>query len=150
MKKVTTILLLLINMTCIYAQGNLSKVQVEIRDLEEKERNAIFNHDTATLKKIWTADFTVNTPFDRVTTSSQELIEMVNKGTIRFSSFVRNIEKIVVKKNLVVTMGSEEVIFTGEAPKAGQTIKRRFTNIWMKQDGHWILSLRHANNICTD
>ena len=150
MKKVIVILLLLTNTACIYAQDNLSQAEVEIRDLEEKERKAILNHDTTTLKKMWAADFTVNAPFNYITFSSRELIDMVNKGSIRFSSFVRSIEKIVVRKDLVVTMGSEEVVFTGDVPKAGQTIKRRFTNIWMKKDGSWLLSLRHANNICSN
>jgi len=150
MKKVIVILLLLTNTACIYAQDNLSQAEVEIRDLEEKERKAILNHDTTTLKKMWAVDFTVNAPFNHITFSSRELIEMVNKGSIRFSSFVRSIEKIVVRKDLVVTMGSEEVVFTGDVPKAGQTIKRRFTNIWMKKDGSWLLSLRHANNICSN
>jgi hypothetical protein len=55
-----------------------------------------------------------------------------------------------VNKDLAVTMGNEEVVFNGNVPKAGQTIKRRFTNIWIKQSGIWLLSLRHANNICSE
>ena len=105
MKKVLVILLLFVSAKCIYAQGNLSKAEIEIRNLEEKERNAILNHDTANLKKMWAADLTVNAPFNRITLTSQELIEMVNKGAIRFSSFVRNIEKVVVIKDLAVEDG---------------------------------------------
>jgi len=45
-------------------------------------------------------------------------------------------------------MGSEEVVFTGNVSEAGQTIKRRFTNIWVKQNGVWKLTFRHANNLC--
>jgi ketosteroid isomerase-like protein len=29
-----------------------------------------------------------------------------------------------------------------------QTVKRRYTNIWMKKDGNWKLVARHANVIC--
>jgi hypothetical protein len=46
-------------------------------------------------------------------------------------------------------MGSETVVPSGLDPLAGQTIQRRYTNIWMKEKGNWILIARHANNICT-
>ncbi len=54
----------------------------------------------------------------------------------------------MVKKNIAITVGSEEVVFVGNVPKAGQLIKRRYTNIWIKQNGVWKLTARHANEIC--
>lgn len=134
----------------MYAQTSQQKDETEIKDLEARERKAMLNHDTATLQKMWAADFTVNAPFNRVTLSSRELIDMVDKGKIQFSSFTRNIEQIIVKKDIAVTMGREEVVFTGDVPQAGQMINRRFTNIWLKQNGVWRLTFRHANNRCKD
>ena len=148
MKKLIITLSALLNVVCIYAQT--SKAEIEIRNLEEKERIAMLNHDTTTLQKMWAVDFTVNAPFNRVLLSRKELMDMVNKGNIRFTSFSRNIEQIVVKKDIAVTMGSEQVVFTGNAPHAGQTIKRRFTNIWLKQNGVWRVTFRHANNLCVE
>ena len=148
MKKLIITLLSLLNVVCICAQTNPSKAEIEIRNLEERERNAMLNHDTLTLKKLWAEDFTVNAPFNRVLLSRRELMDMVNKGSIQFSSFTRNIEHVVVKKDIAVTMGSEEVVFTGNVSQAGQTIKRRFTNIWVKQSGVWKLTFRHANDLC--
>lgn len=150
MKKLIITLLSLLNIICICAQTNPSKSEIEIRNLEGKERNAMLNHDTLTLKKLWAEDFTVNAPFNRVLLSRQGLMDMVNKGNIQFTSFTRNIEQVVVKKDIAVTMGSEEVVFKGNAPQAGQTIKRRFTNIWVKQNGVWKLTFRHANNLCAE
>ena len=148
MKKLIITLLSLLNVVCICAQTNPSKAEIEIRNLEERERNAMLNHDTLILNKMWAEDFTVNAPFNRVLLSRRELMNMVNKGNIQFSSFTRNIEQVVVKKDIAVTMGSEEVVFTGNVSEAGQTIKRRFTNIWVKQNGVWKLTFRHANNLC--
>ena len=148
MKKLIITLSSLLNVACICAQTNSSNAEIEIRNLEEKERNAMLNYDTVTMKKMWAEDFTVNAPFNRVLLNRQELMDMVNKGNIRFSSFTRSIEQVVVKKDMAVTMGSEEVVFTGNVPDAGQTIKRRFTNIWVKQNGEWKLTFRHANNLC--
>ena len=150
MKKVIITLLVLINAVWMCAQTSQQKGETEIRDLEERERKAMLNHDTAILQKMWAADFTVNAPFNRVTLSSRELFDMVEKGKIQFSSFTRNIEQVVLKKDIAVTMGSEEVVFTGDVPQAGQTIKRRFTNIWLKQNGVWRLTFRHANNLCKE
>ena len=148
MKKLIITLSSLLNVVCMCAQTNSSKAETEIRNLEESERNAMLKHDTVSMKKMWAKDFTVNAPFNRVLLNRQELMDMVNKGAIQFTSFSRNIEQVVVKKNIAVTMGSEEVVFTGNVPDAGQTIKRRFTNIWVKQNGIWKLTFRHANNLC--
>jgi ketosteroid isomerase-like protein len=32
--------------------------------------------------------------------------------------------------------------------RSGQTVKRRYTNIWMKQSAGWKLVARHANVVC--
>ena len=45
-------------------------------------------------------------------------------------------------------MGKETLVPTGSAPMAGQTVNRRYTNIWTKEKGNWILIARHANVIC--
>jgi hypothetical protein len=30
----------------------------------------------------------------------------------------------------------------------GQIVRRRFTHVWIKENGEWKLFARHANNIC--
>lgn len=32
--------------------------------------------------------------------------------------------------------------------RSGQTVKRRYTNIWMKQSAGWKLVARHASVVC--
>jgi hypothetical protein len=44
-------------------------------------------------------------------------------------------------------MGEETVTPKGKAPFAGQTVRRRITNIWMKRDGQWKLTARQATII---
>ena len=46
----------------------------------------------------------------------------------------------------VIVMGEETVHPNGNAPMAGETVKRRYTNIWREIDGKW--QARHANVIC--
>jgi ketosteroid isomerase-like protein len=150
MKKTFILFLMLVNAGCIYGQSQTTNAEGEIRDIEERERIAMFNADIPTLRKIWADDFTVNPPSNikKITTTSQELFDMMNSGTIRFKSFMRDIEHVTIRKDLAITMGREEVVFTGNVPQAGKVIKRRFTNIWLKKNGEWRLSFRHANNLC--
>lgn len=137
----------LLNVIYTNAQRNNLKVEAEIRVLEDKEHKAMLKQDATTLQQVWALDFMVNAPFNRVTLGSKEVIDLVKNGVIRYSSFTRNIEQFMVKKDMVITMGSEEVVPVGDIPNAGKTIKRRYTNIWTKQNGAWKLTARHANEI---
>ena len=53
-----------------------------------------------------------------------------------------------MKGDMAITMGSEALAPVGNNSKAGQTIKRRYTNIWIKQNGVWRLTARNANELC--
>jgi ketosteroid isomerase-like protein len=129
------------------AQNADKAIEEAIRELEKKEHTAMLNKDAITLQQLWAADFMVNAPFNRVTMGSQEVIDLVKKGAISYSSFTRNIEQVMVKGDMVITMGSEEVVPDGNSPDSGKTIKRRYTNIWTKQNNTWKLTARHANEI---
>jgi ketosteroid isomerase-like protein len=129
------------------AQNADKAIEEAIRELEKKEHTAMLNKDAITLQQLWAADFMVNAPFNRVTMGSQEVIDLVKKGAISYSSFTRNIEQVMVKGDMVITMGSEEVVPNGDSPDAGKTIKRRYTNIWTRQNNSWRLTARHANEI---
>jgi len=41
-------------------------------------------------------------------------------------------------------MGKETIVPSGTSADAGKTINRRFTNVWMKKNGKWLLTARHA------
>ena len=59
--------------------------------------------------------------------------------------FERKSESVRVDGDLAIIMGAETVRPTAGAPMAGQTIQRRFTNIWRRGDRTWRLYARHAN-----
>lgn len=144
MKKFLFTTVFLLNGLFLCAQTT-STAEDEIRSLEEREHRAMLSQDTETLRNIWATDFMVNAPFNRVTLSSEEVIDLVQKGMIKYSSFERNIEGIMIKDDTAITMGSEEVVPLGEVPNAGEIVQRRYTNIWKKQEGQWRLIARHAN-----
>ncbi len=128
-----------------HANGALEK---EIRRLDRAEADAILHRDIAALETIWAEDFTVNNPRNSISRGRSEVTALIRNGIIDYSSFVREIEEILFHGDTVIVMGSETITQAGKAPLAGQTIRRRFTNFWMKRNGEWRLTARHANVIC--
>ena len=129
---------------CSYAQNE--NIEKEIRNIEEIQAQAIVQKDSATLRRTWAPGFVVNSPRNTVVTGGQ--VEMVMAGIISYTSYKHELEKILIKGDIVISMGNETVAPVMGNPNGGQTIKRRYTNIYQKENGHWILIARHANNVC--
>src|SRR5262245_9217707 len=120
----------------------------EIRKLDLAETNAVLRRDVAALEELWAEDLTVNNPRNGISRGRKEVLALVRSGSINYSSFVREIETVLIHGETVILMGLEIVKPIGNAPFAGETVRRRFTDIWMKRDGKWLLTARHANVIC--
>lgn len=145
MKNFIILPLLFFCMFSAYAQyGDTEKT---IRALEQAEVQAILQKDSATLLKLWDKNYTVNSPDNVIFVAGKTTLDRPVLKRAR-TSFTRDVELVTVKENFVFTMGSETVVPAGDQPATGQTVKRRFTNIWEKQDGGWKLVGRHANVIC--
>jgi ketosteroid isomerase-like protein len=123
-------------------------LEQEIRRLDVAEAEALLHKDVAALEKLWAADFTVNNPRNGITNGRKEVAALIRNGTIDYSSFVREVETMLFHGDTVISMGLETIKPVGKAPFAGQTVRRRFTHFWMKRDGKWLLTARHANSIC--
>ena len=115
----------------------------EITKLDLAHADAILRGDLAALDKLWTTDFKVNNPFNEV-----DKADRIRTGAVTYSSFVREPESILIHGDTVIVMGRETVVPKGNSPDAGKTIRRRYTNIWMKRMGKWRLIARHASVIC--
>jgi ketosteroid isomerase-like protein len=123
-------------------------LEQEIRKLDLAEADAIQRGDFAALNKLLAEDFTVNSPRNQIVNGREELFAVIRNGITNYSSFVREPETMLIHGNTVIVMGSEIVKPTGNAPGAGQTVRRRYTNIWMKRAGKWLLTARQASIIC--
>ena len=120
-------------------------LEEEIRRLDLAEAEAIQKKDFQALDKLSSKDFTTNSPRNEIVRGKEELTELIRKGVINYASFVREIEEVLIYEKTAVIMG-REIIVTNEA--VPQTIRRRYTNVWMKRNGKWLLTARHANIIC--
>ena len=145
MKKILIAFTLTIAVHLLNAQ--VSNTEKEIRQLEQMEVKAILEKDTVTLLKLWDKDYVVNAPDNVVTFAGRNTVDRPVMKRAR-TSFTREIEHIIITGTTVFAMGTETVIPSGDQPRSGQTIKRRYTNVWMHQDGTWKLVARHANVIC--
>lgn len=136
----------------VFIANAQSKADIEttIRSLEQLSVKGILDADTNILKQVWAPEFMVNTPRNNIAGNRDAVFQNQKLGLINYSSFDRVIERIEVQENVVVTMGNETFVSRNDIPgvKAGQTIKRRFTNIWMMKGGKWLQIARHASVIC--
>ncbi len=92
----------------------------------------------------------VNNPRNDISANRNAVLQTQKSGSIDYSTFERVIEQIQFQKDIVITMGNEIFVSRKDifGAKAGQTYKRRFTNIWMKKKGKWQQIARHASIIC--
>ncbi|WP_418318883.1 nuclear transport factor 2 family protein [Piscinibacter sakaiensis] len=121
--------------------------EAAIRELEERERDAVLNRDTAALVQLWSERFAVNTPANQVSPDRNAVLNRMRQGLIHYSRFERRIELVRVHGDIAVVMGGETIQATGAAPMTGQTAERRFSHIWHQEGGAWRLVARHANVI---
>ena len=119
-------------------------LEAEIRKLDLAHADAILRRDTEALKKLIAEDAVTNHPTNKVVQEREGIFEMVRNGTINYSSFVREQETFLFYKDMVVVMGHETLQYVGKT----QPVNRRYTNIWMKRKGKWLLSIRHAHVVC--
>jgi ketosteroid isomerase-like protein len=122
----------------------------EIRKIDSAEADAVLRNDAAAAEAFYDEHIVVNNPRYTVTNGKQALMALIKAGSIHYSSFVREIESITFQGETAIVMGKETVKPDGNAPGAGQTILRRYTNIWMHKNSKWLLIARHASIICNN
>lgn len=148
--KILFISILLLFAFKIEAQSNLENpvLKEQIRKLDLAHAQAIFDGNAVALDSLMNDEVTVNHPTNRIVKEKKELLDLIKKGTIRYTKFERTPETFLFYEKMVVVMGSEIVVPAKGAPNAGKKLKRRYTNIWMKNKDKWQLTVRHANNVC--
>jgi ketosteroid isomerase-like protein len=123
-------------------------LEQEIRKLDLAEAQAILKKDFRALDELSSADFTTNSPRGEIVKGKEALKGLIRTGVIDYASFVREIETVLIHDKTAVTMGRETIVMGEKTPQKGQTVRRRYTNIWIKRNGKWLLTARHANVIC--
>ena len=151
MKNLTILAALLVTLP-ILARAQSGSDEAAVRSADDQERIAALNRDTVALERLWSDQFVVNAPNNRVAIGKRAVLDaFVRSGIINFSSFERQIEFVRVAGDFAFIMGLETLVPLSDAPsaglRAGQPTQRRFTNIWKREAGTWRLYARHANVI---
>jgi hypothetical protein len=118
-----------------------------IRSLEAQEATAVLDGDTAALEELMSEQTIVNNPQNGITPNRAGVLDLIKRGLISYSSFHRRIEAVRFNGDIAIVMGLEIVVPKGDAPRAGQTVRRRYTNIWKRSGSTWLSIARHANVI---
>lgn len=136
------------SIVCIHVlQAQDKNIDAEIRRLEQLEVQAVLNKDTLTLSKLWDKNYVVNAPDNKINLAGKSV---TNRPVLNRSraNFTRQVEEIVINGNVAFAMGNETVVQEKDPSGKNETIKRRYTNVWIYQQDVWRLAARHANIIC--
>ena len=146
-----TNLLLFLSCVTTYADAQApqrdSPAEATVRAMDDQERLAALNQDYAALERLWSEHFIVNAPSNQILPNRGAVLDWFRRGMTMRSSYERSIEQIRVDGDIAIVMGAETLTPIANAPNAGQTVRRRFTNIWKKEGDTWRLWARHANVI---
>lgn len=147
-KTIITFVLLTLAFASI-AQKN--KIESLIKELDQKNAYIVAHADTTALMNLLAPEFTINRTTGTIVSGRDKTLELMRHGMVSYDSFSVETEMVLVKNpELAVSMGSEVVVSGGNRELKGQIVRRRFTHVWIKENGEWKLFARHASNICTN
>jgi hypothetical protein len=114
----------------------------------EQIDDSLIRDDHAAFAALLSKDLVVNNPLNMVFVSSA-VANRSASGLISYSRYVRSIEYAGMLGDMVLLMGDERVVPKGNAPMAGKEVRRRFTDVWKMESGHWLLAARQATIVAT-
>ena len=122
-------------------------LEAEIRKLDAAQAEAILRKDFEALDRLCAKDFIVNSPRNNIVKGRDGVKELIRQGVIDYGSFTREIEMISIYEKTVIVIGREMIVTKAGAGQTEQSQLRRYTNVWIKRGGRWLLSARHASII---
>jgi ketosteroid isomerase-like protein len=95
---------------------------------------------------LWDSAYVVNNPDNVVVEAKPDPTDrpVMQKARVTMT----RPEEITFRGDFAFSMSSEPMVPGEGQPRAGQTVNRRYTNIWMKQSDRWKLVARHAIVVC--
>jgi ketosteroid isomerase-like protein len=118
-------------------RGSIERV---IRQLDHERIQAQIDADAAALEHIYAADFIGVGPSGTVRTKPQVISDFTS-GELKFQSITTDEVQVRIYGNTAIETGRS----TMNGQDRGKAVPRdnRFTRVWVKQHGHWLLVLNH-------
>lgn len=107
---------------------------------------SLIDGDHAAFAALLASDLVVNNPQNGISEPGKTA-QLNASGRISYASYRRTIEYAGMRNGMVVLMGEESVVPRPPNPFAGQTVRRRFTDLWRQDGGQWRLAVRQATII---
>jgi hypothetical protein len=93
----------------------------------------------------YSTTFVANTPGGGVVTG-EAMLRLFSTGGLRYSHVEQRVDYAGSHGPDVVVIMGEEIVVPGEGmANAGQRVRRRFTDVFRRENGEWRHDLRHAN-----
>jgi hypothetical protein len=107
---------------------------------DARQLSAVAAADASTIDRISHPNLRVNAPNGRVVTR-QDFLQAVGSGHIQNEIAERIPESVTITGDIGVVMGRE----TGTVAGSATRVNRRYTNVYLRENGAWRMLVRHAN-----
>lgn len=122
----------------------------EVLELRRQGIAAMTSVGASAESERYSSTFVANTPGNVVVTG-QQMLQRFAQGALSYAAVEQRIDYAGSHgPDLVVLMGEETVVPGPNAADAGKRIRRRFTDVFRKENGEWRHDLRHANVIAVE
>ena len=122
--------------------------EASLRAVDQRERDIVASRDVASMDSLAHPNLVINAPVNRVLTREQ-LLSRLRNGEIAAEKFDRDPEVIRITGNVGVVMGRETFtpVSSSELGRihGAVPLQRRYTNVYVWQQGKWLWLARHAN-----
>ncbi len=122
--------------------------EAKLAALDARQKEMVAKADVEGLAALSAPDLKINAPTNRIL-SHDQFLAMMRNGQIGAEAFERTVENVTIHGDFGIVMGNE--VFTPTAgSELGKTygahpLKRRYTNIYVFDQGQWKWLARHAN-----
>lgn len=122
--------------------------EASLRAADAEQMRIIVEEDARAQQEFMHPNYMLNGPAN-VVKRKAELVAMLARGDIASEKFDRKVEGVAITGDVGIVMGSEVVT---PAPTSnlgrlhpGQTLQRRYTNVFLWQHGRWRFLARQAS-----
>lgn len=119
----------------------------EVLKIRQKAIEALTTTGPTAESERYSSTFVANAPGGGVI-NAQQMQAAFAKGTVKYAKVEMKLDYAASHgPDMVVLMGEEIVVAGAGARNAGVPVRRRFTDIFRKENGEWRHDVRHANVI---
>lgn len=127
--------------------------EAELLAADQRRHEAVKAGDGAAVRALIHPSLLVNGPRG-VIISGDQLVADVGSSRIATMRFERTVDRARITGDVGVVMGHEIVVPTADSQEGkifgARELHRRYTSVYLREGGRWLLIARHANVIPDD